>query len=91
MKYSKLSPKDLIWDKTNIAHISRHKLLPRQVDQLLLDPNRVFSTGKKERLTIMGRTGKRLVIVFLSKQNKKYYVVTARDMDKEERDFYRNN
>ncbi len=91
MKQLRLSPKDLIWDKTNIAHIAKHSLLPRQVDQLLLDPNRIFTTAKKDRIAIMGRTGKRLIIVFLNKQGKKYYIATARDMDKKERAIYRSN
>ncbi len=91
MKQFLLSPKDIIWDKTNIAHISKHNLHPRQVDQLFLDPNRTFITAKKDRIAVMGRVGKRLIIVFLNADGKKYYVATARDMDKNEREYYRNN
>ena len=92
MEPSKIRAKNLKWDKWNRGHIAKHNLTPRQVENVLFDENRKFLDTYDNRFAILGRMGKRLLFVVLAKQTgRKFYVVSARDMNKRERNFYRDN
>ena len=84
----KLKAKDLIWEKGNREHIKKHNLNPRQVEQVLSDKNKIEDKGHSGRLSIIGRCGKRLLAVFIVPEGKKFYVVTARDASRKERQSY---
>jgi hypothetical protein len=81
----------LIWDDWNIEHIARHDVTPEEVERSLSDPDALFLKAKEGRVMVLGRTEKRLLTVVLNAQetNDVYYVITARDMSKKERTFYR--
>ncbi len=81
----------LIWDAWNIDHIARHKVVPSEVETATSDTNAVFLQGYKSRVLVLGKSGSRLLTVVLQPHRAKgeYYVVTARDMAKKERDHYR--
>lgn len=83
--------KELIWDSWNVEHIARHDITPKEVEIALRDRKRKALRTYGGRLLILGRSGKKLLTVVLAPEEKeKYYVVTARDMSKKEREFYRN-
>lgn len=80
--------KDLEWDARNIAHIKRHDLSPRQVEQVFIQGLYFAAEGKKGKLLVHGRCGRRLLTVVLALENGSYYVITARDMSRKERRHY---
>jgi uncharacterized protein len=83
--------RDLIWDDFNISHIAKHGVGIEDVEVALGDKKLKFLEAKNARFFVLGRVGKRLLSVVLAKEeNNKYYVVTARDMSKPERRFYRS-
>ena len=86
-----ITAKDLIWDKWNREHIEKHSVLPKQVEQVFRDNNRVYEKGYNTRIMVIGHCGKRMLSIIMAKENKKYYVITARDASKEERLFYYKN
>ncbi len=91
LSITKLKAKDLIWDKWNRKHIQKHDLHPRQVEQILLDKNLIHKPTYGGRILLSGVCGRRLLTVILSLEKKNYYVVSARDASKEERQTYREN
>jgi uncharacterized DUF497 family protein len=80
---------DLIWNKRNREHITKHAITARQVEQVFHD-KRIGLQSHSGRLLVLGRCGKRLVTVVLSPKGKKFYVVTARDMRKKEGEYYQS-
>lgn len=82
----------LIWDDWNIAQIARHNVSPQLVENSLSDAHVVFLRAKHGRVMVLGRAGSRLITTVLNEQETKgiFYVVTARDMAKKERTFYRS-
>ena len=81
----------LLWDDWNVEHIDRHNVTTREVEQSLADPDAVFLRAKQGRIMVLGRAGKRLISTVMNEQAEAsiYYVITARDMAKRERAFYR--
>lgn len=81
----------LLWDEWNIDHIARHNVVPAEVRTALSDPDAVFIKAKQVRVMILGRADTRLLATVLNEQEASgvYYVITARDMSKKERTFYR--
>lgn len=81
---------ELIWDEWNIAHIARHQVIPKEVEEVCSsDP--VIQTGKKGRLLVYGLTyAGRMVTVVLDPEPEEgmYYPVTARPTAKKERKIY---
>ena len=74
-----ITAKDLIWDKWNREHIEKHNILPRQIEQVFQDTSRVLEKGYSNRIMVIGRCGKRMLSIIMAKEDKKYYVITARD------------
>lgn len=84
--------KDLVWDKWNVNHIAKHKVIPEQVETALKDKKKKVLKTYKGRLLVLGRAKERLLTVVLApEQKQQYYVVTARDMSKKERRLYRSD
>jgi uncharacterized DUF497 family protein len=91
MEETQLVITELIWDDWNVAHVAHHNVTPENVEQSLADEHAVFIKAKLGRVMVLGRSSKRLIATVLSEQETSgaYYVVTARDMSKKERTFYR--
>ncbi len=92
MKTYHVIVRKLIWDDWNVSHIKRHDVYPEEVELSLKDKYVVFLKGHSGRLIILGRANKRLLAVIINEQDTAgvFYVVTARDMSKKERNFYRS-
>ena len=82
--------RQLIWDDWNIEHVNKHKVKVNEVEEVCKLATKSLKTYK-ERLIVLGKTKKgRLLTIVLSPEDKdKYYVVTARDMSKKERRFFK--
>ena len=82
---------ELIWDDWNVEHISRHELVPTEVELALSDKHAIYLKAKQGRVMVLGRAKKRLITTILNAQEEEgvFYVVTARDMSKKERAYYR--
>ncbi|HLB51351.1 hypothetical protein A3F07_04435 [candidate division WWE3 bacterium RIFCSPHIGHO2_12_FULL_38_15] len=82
--------KSLIWDKINFEHIKKHNLSIYEVEQALKDKNRKVFKVKKERYMVLCKYKNRMLSIIVAMEQKRtYYLVTARDMDKNERNKYR--
>lgn len=80
----------LIWDESNVPHIARHKVIPKEVEEVC-HGSFILLQGKKGRLVLIGLTKKgRMLAVVLDPEEEKgiYYPVTARPAAKKERRLY---
>ena len=81
---------DLIWDEVNVEHIARHRVEPHEVEQAIWDDPHVRRGPGKSRYRLYGQTdgGRYLFIVLDREYDDVFYIVTARDMDKREKQQY---
>ena len=83
---------DLIWDSWNREHITKHDVSLSEVEQALGDSGKKVLKTYASRLLVLAAVEKRfLTIVLAPKSGRKFYVVTARDMSRKERRFYRGD
>jgi len=87
MKIEKIS-----WDQKTIDHISNHSVSPEEVEEVLfnsIDPPLIMR-GKQGRYLAYGKTnGGRLLLVVWAPKYRKTTIITARDMRKKEKQFYK--
>jgi hypothetical protein len=79
----------LIWDPLNVEHIGRHRVSPREVEEVChVDP--LVQQGKLGRIAIVGPTaaGRVLVAVLDPQADGAFYVVTARPASRKDRALY---
>jgi uncharacterized protein len=83
--------RELIWDDWNQNHINRHDVNPDEVELALSDKYVLFLRAHSGRILVLGRANQRLLAVVMNEQEKAgaFYVITARDMSKKERNYYR--
>jgi uncharacterized DUF497 family protein len=86
---------ELLWDDQNIAHIARHEVTPREVEEVVFSPATLFFDGgdadRPGRLVAFGATAAaRLLAVYLdTPAGGRSYPVTARPMTAKEKRSYR--
>jgi uncharacterized DUF497 family protein len=80
----------LIRDSWNVAHIARHNVVPREVEEVCHGDHIVRETYAG-RLMLIGPTagGRMLAVVLAPEGDDGYYPVTARPADRKERTIYR--
>jgi len=87
MKIEKIS-----WDQETVDHISNRSVSPEEVEQVLFNNIDVslIMRGREGRYLAYGKTngGRFLLVVWIFK-NRRTKIITARDMTKKERQFYR--
>lgn len=78
------------WDSANENHIRRHRLEPEETEEVFLGPCFIRKTHS-DRYVAFGQSlwGRYLLIVFEHIGRDVIRIVTARDMDKREKSFYR--
>jgi uncharacterized DUF497 family protein len=75
----------LIWDEINSEHIKKHNVTVVEAEEAIQNIN-AHREGRSRRIFLIGRSGKRILAILVKpKEDKKYYVITARDADKKER------
>lgn len=83
---------NITWDQETVDHIARHAVSPEEVEQVLFNDIDVpiIMRSRENKYLTYGETdsGRFLFIVWLSKY-RKTRIVTARDMTKKEKQFYR--
>jgi uncharacterized DUF497 family protein len=82
------------WDEENAGHISRHGVSPDEVEDALLDPDRIgavaYGLGGERRWAYVGSTAPgRTLLVVVTHRRRRLRVVTARDATERERRQYR--
>ncbi len=81
----------ITWDQETVDHISRHAVLPEEVEQVLFNDHNLplIMRGKEGKYLVYGKTdaGRFLFVVWVSKY-RKTKIITARDMSKKEKQFY---
>ena len=87
MKIEKIS-----WDEETVSHITRHAVSPEEVEEVLFneDDNPIILKGKEGKYLAFGQTqsGRYLLVVWVN-HYKKTGIITARDLTKKEKQFYR--
>ena len=83
---------DFDWDRENIAHLARHKVLPEEAEQALRQDPLVVQFqehGHEERLLVLGRTGSgRLLALIYTERDGRFRVGTAYPMTKRLEEIY---
>ena len=83
---------NISWDQETVDHIANHRVSPEEVEQVLFNDYDipVIMRGKQNKYITYGVTdsGRLLFVVWVSKY-RKTRIVTARDMTKKEKQFYR--
>lgn len=75
----------LVWDRKNIEHIKKHGVVRKEVEIAAKNLGYHKQTYNK-RYLFVGRSGKRILSVVISKvKSRTYYVISARDSDRRER------
>ena len=80
------------WDQETADHISNHSISPEEVEEVLfnsIDPPLIMR-GKQGRYLAYGKTNRgRLLLVVWAPKYRKTIIITARDMSKKEKQFYK--
>jgi len=78
----------LDWDEENISHIAEHNATKKEVVEACSGKHLTFKT-KNNRYLIYGRTKSgRYLLVILTRLGRGFRVITARDMNPNERKLY---
>ena len=83
---------NISWDQETVDHIANHGVSPEEVEQVLFNDYDipVIMRGKENKYLTYGETGSgRLLFVVWVSRHRKTRIVTARDMTKKEKQFYR--
>lgn len=79
----------LIWDDWNREHISRHRIVQSEIEELIEGPY-LKRKARSDCYMIFGRsfTGRYLMVVVAVRTEGAVYVVTAREMNKSEKKWF---
>jgi len=80
------------WDEQTVDHISNHSVSPEEVEEVLFNDadTPLILRGKEGKYLAYGRTREgRLLLVVWASRYRKTKIITARDMTKREKQFYR--
>lgn len=87
MKIEKIS-----WDQETVDHISNHLVSPEEVEEVLFNDmsSPLIMRGKEGKYLAYGKTdGGRFLLVVWAAKYRKTKIITARDMSKKEKQFYK--
>jgi len=82
------------WDQETVDHISNHAVSPEEVEEVLFNDMNppIIMRGKEGKYLAYGKThGGRLLLVVWASKYRKTKIITARDMTKKEKQFYRRS
>lgn len=83
---TRIKIKQLSWGDWNVEHMRvKHNVTVVQVEEAVQNPI-THKRGYQGRYIILGRSGSRILAVIVNPEGRqKYFLVTARDADKDER------
>ena len=80
------------WDQETVDHIANHSVSPEEVEDVLFNDmtSPLIMRGKEGKHLTYGKTdgGRFLLVVWVAKY-RKTKIITARDMSKKEKQFYK--
>lgn len=82
------------WDKWNIGKNKKHSVEDKESEETFLDPKRlvfkdILHSKVEERFVLIGRTGQeRLLYVIFTMRGEKVRIISARDLNRKERNLY---
>jgi uncharacterized DUF497 family protein len=82
---------NISWDQDTVDHIAKHSVTPEEVEEVLFNEIDLplIMRGKQDRYLAYGKTdGGRLLLVVWAFKNRKTKVITARDLNGKEKQFY---
>lgn len=84
---------EVAWSDESEAHIARHNVAPREVEEVLDSRPLLYQQGRDETRYVFGQTyaGRLLFIVLAAAADGRAWVVTARDMTPAERKKFRRH
>ena len=80
------------WDQETVDHISKHTVSPEEVEEVLFNDvtSPLIMRGKEGKYLAYGKTnGGRFLLVVWATKYRKTKIITARDMSKKEKQFYK--
>ena len=80
------------WDQETVDHIFNHSVSPEEVEEVLFNDMDlpIIMRGKEGRYLSYGKTnGGRFLFLVWAFKNRKTKIITARNMTKKEKQFYR--
>lgn len=82
---------NISWDQDTVDHIARHSVTPEEVEEVLFNEIDLplIMRGRENRYLVYGKTdGGRPLLVVWAFKNRKTKIITARDLNKKEKQFY---
>ena len=81
----------ILWDADSIFHIARHNLTPEEIEDAIFEGDRIILKWREKRYIILSQcsSGRHLTIVVAFKMKGRVRVITARNMNKQERTYYK--
>ena len=81
----------ILWDADSIYHIAKHHVTPEEVEEAIFEGNTIILKGKEKRYIVLSKTvsGRYLTVVVAFKLKGRVQVITARDMDDKEKQYYK--
>lgn len=78
------------WDDVNVGHIERHRFTTSEIEEVFENPHKI-RRGRQKRYLAFGETldGRLAFVVFEKRPGGRIRVITARDMEDNERRLYR--
>lgn len=82
---------NLEWDENNMVHISRHGVIPEEVEKVCFSEDCFIEVGRGKVYYVTGQSesGRYLFVVLRYLGRGKARVITARDMDEKEKSRYK--
>ena len=79
------------WDEKNEEHISKHGVSIYEVEEVILFCEPLYQRGREGKYIAYGVTEERryLFMVFVIKDTGRIRVITARDMNRREKSYYK--
>jgi hypothetical protein len=80
------------WDQETVDHIANHSVSPEEVEEVLFNDmtSPLIMRGKEGKYLAYGKTdGGRFLFVVWAVKYRKTKIITARDMNKKEKQFYK--
>lgn len=81
----------ILWDVDSILHVGRHHVEPEEVEEAIFEGNSVVLKSRQKGYIVLSQSGsgRYLMIVVAFKMKGRVRVITAREMNRKERAYYK--
>jgi uncharacterized protein len=90
--YNVMKISQILWDVDSILHIAKHHVEPEEVEEAIFEGDAIVLKGRQGSYILLSQSGsgKYLMIVVAFKMKGRIRVITAREMNRKERIYYRS-